>query len=277
MIHGLRKKSLLLVEDNLGVQGAVKQIAEDVGFSVCCESDRRSAIDLIGNRFFDVAVFDKRLVENDEQNSDGMAVLKSILSLNEGTYTILLTGYGEFADACSVQDHGVRFIEKKASPLEMASVLYDELHRAINTSNIMREVIRSEALYFGNEDPAYMMDKALHMLSPKGGSSTLSKLLEVLMLTVLPVKTMSFSNNVVLSREKKAMSALFWSRGIGDAVVVSISNSSYIDVPDIPLADEWPQALKVNAVRYKIKEKNLYGSIVDCSGVCVGDFVGRER
>lgn len=269
---GLRKKSLLLVEDNLGVQETIKQIAEEIGFCVICANDRKSATELIKNRFFDVAVFDKRLVENDESNSDGLTVLKLVSSLNKSTYTILMTGYGKYSDAVELQDYVKRFVEKKPSPLEMANLLYTELTNAINEIQCTKNMIRSEALFFGENNPVVSMDKALHILAPRNGASTLSNLIEILMITMVPVKPFLTLDNIIYCQENKNIKGLFWSFGIGQAVIVVISKSIDIHPQDIDTVDEWPDNLVVKDVIYTKNEKNLCASIFSCSGVYLKDF-----
>lgn len=269
---GLRRKSLLLVEDNFGVQETIKQIAEEIGFCVICASDRKSAIELVKNRFFDVAVFDKRLVENDISNSDGLAVLKYVSSLNENTYTILMTGYGQYSDAVELQDYVMKFVEKKSSPLEMASSLNAVLINAMNELPRTKNIIRSEALFFGENNPLVSMDKALHVLGPRNGASTLSNLLEILMVTMMPIKPFLNVDNITYSQEKNIIKGLFWSRAIGRAVIVVISRAPDLHPEDIGIVDGWPDSLVIKDIIYTKNEKNLYASIIACSGVYVKDF-----
>ena len=272
---GLRKKSLLLVEDNFVVQESIKEIAEEVGFCVICASNRKSATELIKCRFFDVAVFDKRLVEADENNSDGFAVLKYMISLKENTYTILLTSYGTYSEAVELQDYVNRFIEKKSSPLELAHLLYTELTNAINVINEMhvpKKLDRSESLFFCDNNPVAPIDKALRILNPRDGSSTLTSLIKTLIETIMPVQPLLNDDNIIFCQEKKNIKGLFWSRGIGQAVIVVISKTADLNPEDIDIADGWPDGLIIRDVMYTKNEKNLYASIVSCSGVCLKDF-----
>lgn len=54
------------------------QIVTEAGLAPVIASTRKEAVALSDRQAFDVAVVDKRLVEYDERNQDGLAILRHI-------------------------------------------------------------------------------------------------------------------------------------------------------------------------------------------------------
>src|SRR5437763_810982 len=98
MTISLRRKTLLVVDDNALVQTALRRLGEGVGYSVTTVASRAEAIEEIGRCRFDVALVDMRLVEGDQNNHDGLAIIKHIHDQGEDTRTYMLTGYGQLRD-----------------------------------------------------------------------------------------------------------------------------------------------------------------------------------
>src|SRR5207248_10604689 len=99
---GLRRKSILIVDDSQRVQIYLAGIAKAVGLDVVTAPSLKESMAICDRRAFEVAFVDKRLVDLDEQNSDGIALINHIAAKSEGTRLVLLTGHGKYKDAIEV-------------------------------------------------------------------------------------------------------------------------------------------------------------------------------
>jgi CheY-like chemotaxis protein len=92
----------------------------DEGYDVCSASSREEALQMLESQPCDVAVVDVRLDEADEDNRDGLLLMREINERFPGTAVIILTGYADVKmvrDALQPNQEGVppafSFLEKK--------------------------------------------------------------------------------------------------------------------------------------------------------------------
>ena len=264
---GLRKKSVLLVDDNHGIQDTVKDIAENLGLLVFRASSRNQALDLVKKQAFDIAIVDKRLVEHDKSNSDGLAILQFIDQLKEHTFKILMTGYGEYGDAVSMQKYSVRAIEKNTDPLKMASILSEILSEAINEPAVGDNIKNPESIFSGENDPSIWMHKANVLLKPKGNINPITDSIGRLVQTCAPLYRCHDFENIIFSDSPCAVFGLYWSRGLGTSCMLTISRDSYLQKDNIPSIPDWEGLITIGSTLFKAKNKNIYFTILSCSGI----------
>ena len=84
---------VLVVEDLPDVQATICGIIEDAGYSTCAASSREEALKLLNTLHIHVAVLDIRLDESDEDNQDGILLMREIADKYPSVVTIMLTGY----------------------------------------------------------------------------------------------------------------------------------------------------------------------------------------
>jgi ActR/RegA family two-component response regulator len=276
---GLRRKSVLIVDDNLNVQMTLTDIVTAAGFDSVIASSRKEAIAICDRRAFDVAFVDKRLVENDSRNQDGLAILRYINGKNEGTYSILLTGYGEFDDAVQLSDELSIFkpMRKSLELAEMEEKIREALTKAAVYTRPALKNGSSIRIWCGNDAPGPWQNKAYASLSkPVVGILGLNNLLDDLAETCTPLLERANDNGIQKTETQATMAGLYWSRGVGSAVVVLLAKGK---IPDtMPRLDTWPQTLQFESILYQLKRKNLVGAIVKCTGVGHTEFtVPRQQ
>ena len=266
---GLRKKSILIVDDNHNVLTALANIARTLGFDVATAASRREATHLIDLQAFDVAIVDMKLVENDVRNRDGIAILKYLRDKNEGTKSIFLTGYGTFSDAAEAafDIHVFHAIEKG---LETEEKVRNSLLKALNTE-APDKYKSSVSIWRGTDDPVQWSTRMSGLLKPSGGIQTLNHLLDDLAKTLHPLFRRSSDNGVQKTDHESLVTGLYWSRGVGAPVIVAISREK-IPAP-IPISDQWPKELRpIDPPLYEANRKNLNAAIIKCEGVAHTEF-----
>jgi CheY-like chemotaxis protein len=92
---------ILVVDDLPDWRATLAGILRDEGYEVCVAGDRQQALRLLEAERFHLAVLDVRLDEADEDNREGLELMRQIKAYDPTTAVIILTGY---ADVRMVQD-----------------------------------------------------------------------------------------------------------------------------------------------------------------------------
>lgn len=92
---------ILVVDDLPDWRATLSGILLDEGYEVCAAGDRQEALRLLETERFHLAVLDVRLDEADEDNREGLELMRQIKAYDPTTAVIILTGY---ADVRMVQD-----------------------------------------------------------------------------------------------------------------------------------------------------------------------------
>ena len=267
---GLRKKSILIVEDNHNVQVALAENARKLGFDVATAASRREATRLIDLQAFDVAIVDMRLVESDSRNRDGIAILKYIRDKNEGSKTILLTGYGGFNDAseAAFELKCVAAIAKDPGA-DIGEKIQSTLLKAVNPEP-KDKYKSSVSIWSGTDEPERWSTRMVSLLKPAGGIQVFNNLLDELATTLHPLFRRA-SDNGIQKMDDDSVAGLYWSRGIGGPVIVVISRGEL--PPAVPISDQWPSELRpIHKPLYEAKRKNLSAAVIKCEGVDNTEF-----
>lgn len=268
MIQSLRKKSLLVVEDNVGPQKMLRRLGESFGYEVYIADTRDDAMELIGRRRFDVAMVDKRLVENDPKNRDGLVVLEQLQRRGEQTRAYLITGYGVYDDAIEAQKYGaVGILKKYLDPAQTEAGITAALTSEQTFVRPHRE-IRGPLAFRGSDKPGNWESHATTFLG--GGTGPLLQLLDTLAETCEPLLERR-EDEGVQPVSGHVMAGLYWSRGLGEAVVIVIANDK-LPSP-LPRAASWPAELTIDEKPLHSRPKGkLNGAIFRAAGVSPKDF-----
>ena len=265
---GMRKKSLLLVDDNAIVLEALDDLGKRLGFDVVTASSLANATRAIDRRRFDVALIDKRLVESDDRNEDGLIILRLLQSRNEGTVRFLLTGHGDFHDSVVAQQYGATSLEKTKvavvwyGPVE--SALQQELDKIVDSRKA-----RGARAFCGN-DKSDEWDIAISMALPKSDMTSLNQVLDEMVLTCDPLRLRGQDNGLVRVADH-VFAGPYWSRGIGEAVIIAIGTDP---LPDpLPVLADWPA---IDRRPYHRSLNKLMGAIYVCSGQPADFTVARS-
>jgi CheY-like chemotaxis protein len=92
---------ILVVDDLPDWRATLSGILLDEGYEVCAAGDRQEALRLLEAERFHLAILDVRLDESDEDNREGLELMRQIKAYDPTTAVIILTGY---ADVRMVQD-----------------------------------------------------------------------------------------------------------------------------------------------------------------------------
>ena len=103
-------KDLIIVDDDNIFRDRLSRSMEKKGFLVESFADSKSTTNRIREKSFDYAIVDMRL-----EDGSGLELLKLIKSINPGTRSLLLTGYGNIATAvAAIKSVAIDYLPKPA-------------------------------------------------------------------------------------------------------------------------------------------------------------------
>ncbi len=91
----MMRGKILVVDDLPDVRSTVSGILRDEGYLTQPAASRQEALAILKNERFHIAVLDVRLDESDEDNREGMELLREINHLYPAITVIMLTGYAD--------------------------------------------------------------------------------------------------------------------------------------------------------------------------------------
>ena len=122
---------LLVVDDEKNTRDGLKQALETEERVVFTAPDGREALDLIGERAFDVVITDLRM-----PRIDGLQLLNEIKERSPDTEVILLTGYGSIETAVAAMRQGARSFIRKPVNLDELEI---EISKILQQKHLVLE------------------------------------------------------------------------------------------------------------------------------------------
>jgi len=263
---GLRKKSLLIVDDNAIVLEALSDLGKRLGFEPVTAASLTGATKAIDRRRFEAALVDKRLVESNPLDQDGLIVLSMLKSRNEGTDCFLLTGHGEYDDAVTAQnEYGAIVLKKTAIAATWEGPVATALQKVLDKS-VNPHKARGARAFCGNDKPDEW-DISVSMAIGKGDMASFNHVLDELAITCDPIRERVQDKGLVKVADH-VFAGPYWSRGIGEAVIIAIGREP---LPDpLPVLPGWPAV--VRRLYERRSANKLMGGIYLVSGVEPADF-----
>lgn len=144
----MRRGQILLVDDLPDQRATFAGLLADEGWKIHTAASQEEALALLGANEFDVAVLDMRLDETNEENREGLHLMRIIKQRAPRTAVIILTGYADVEAVQEVLSPGADgiapafgFLRKDQSHLlpERVAAAYDHMQR--NQENHIHRLI----------------------------------------------------------------------------------------------------------------------------------------
>jgi ActR/RegA family two-component response regulator len=230
--------SLLIVEDEADWRAIYQRVARRLGIKeIQVAEDLASAETILRSRAFAVAVVDVGLNVEDDSNTDGLKVMALIRSLGDATSILVVTGRSG-PDAVPITRDVLRkyqaFDAIGKVPVEpndlqrlVAEALKAYKERETNEYPAVHDVLR------GNVDPQLWDHRMIGGLQVKG-AALLYSFLARLFARFLPVVARPDAASVQLDVENSLAYGTYWSRAVGQAVVVAFGHNSHFSTHSLP-------------------------------------------
>jgi len=123
--------NVLVVDDDDALAENVAEIVESLGVQTAIARDRKTALELVNQRDFDVALIDVRLPDG-----DGMSLLEPLRARSHFIQLVLVTGNATLEGAiAAVRGDAFAYVLKPVSPPD----LLDTVRRALGQAGLYRE------------------------------------------------------------------------------------------------------------------------------------------
>jgi CheY-like chemotaxis protein len=245
---------VLLVEDNPSVAGTYAGILRSAGHHVDWASNEGAARSYLRENTYNVAFVDLNLSGDDLANKGGLDIITYIDKLNEGTKTFAVSGSTEARDVVrSFRSGAVDFIMK--SEIKSKKDLLEPLENSTKGQrfNLLGKFDRLTPLLAAPEDTNIWESNLIGTIGED--FKTCNAALEEAFTPLLPIlRKRDGSAAIKFDRGKNSLCGLFWSKGRGSAVWVSLaSRKGELDTPPVEFAGQEIELGKTKTSSIKIK------------------------
>jgi two-component system nitrogen regulation response regulator NtrX len=161
------RPSILIVDDEKGVQTSLRGILEDVGFDSEAVSSGEDALELLLRKEFPVALLDIWL-----PGIDGLQALAKIRQIAPETVVIIITGHGSIETAVRATKLGAfDFVEKPLSLEKTLLAVKNALHQhqLQEENRLLREQICRKYVMIGDSVPMQALRQQIAFAAPTNG------------------------------------------------------------------------------------------------------------
>lgn len=166
------KKTLLLIEDDLGLQKQLRWSFD--GYDVVVASDRESALAQVRRHEPAVAIMDLGLPPDADGASEGFATLEQILAIAPDTKVIVLTGNQDRANAVKAIALGAYDFHQKPSEQQMLALVVERafyLHALQLENRRLQQAGGSTAVGLLSRDPGMLkVCRSIEKIAPSSAS-----------------------------------------------------------------------------------------------------------
>jgi len=160
-----KRSRILIVDDEESIRVTLEMILRNAGYEVSTSSDGQTALSLVRDSDFDVAVVD-RILSN---SMNGVDVIREIKKLNSLCETVLMSAYPSFESAAQIMEHETfAYLTKPISQDEICKIVADavcksrEKAESQRLESVLREVFDASP----NPIVVYDPDLAISFVNP---------------------------------------------------------------------------------------------------------------
>jgi two-component system nitrogen regulation response regulator NtrX len=159
--------TILIVDDEKGVQTSVQGILEDAGFDSEAVSSGEEALELLLRKEFPVVLLDVWL-----PGMDGLQALAKLRQIAPETVVIMISGHGSIETAVRATKLGAfDFVEKPLSLDKTILVVKNALHQhqLQDENRLLREQVQQKYVMIGDSVPMQALRQQIAFAAPTNG------------------------------------------------------------------------------------------------------------
>jgi two-component system nitrogen regulation response regulator NtrX len=163
----MTRPTILIVDDEKGVQTSVQGILEDAGFDSEAVSSGEEALELLLRREFPVVLLDVWL-----PGMDGLQALAKLRQIAPETVVIMISGHGSIETAVRATKLGAfDFVEKPLSLDKTILVVKNALHQhqLQDENRLLREQVQQKYVMIGDSVPMQALRQQIAFAAPTNG------------------------------------------------------------------------------------------------------------
>jgi two-component system nitrogen regulation response regulator NtrX len=159
--------SVLIVDDEKGVQSSIQGILEDVGFDAQAVSSAEEAMEILKQKDFPVVLLDVWL-----PGMDGLQALAQMRRVSPDSIVIMISGHGSVETAVRATKLGAfDFVEKPLSLEKTILVVKNALHQyqLQEENRLLREQVEQKYVMIGDSVPMQALRQQIAFAAPTNG------------------------------------------------------------------------------------------------------------
>ena len=163
----MTRPTILIVDDEKGVQTSVQGILEDAGFDSEAVSSGEEALELLLRKEFPVVLLDVWL-----PGIDGLQALAKLRQIAPETVVIMISGHGSIETAVRATKLGAfDFVEKPLSLDKTLLVVKNALHQhqLQDENRLLREQVQQKYVMIGDSVPMQALRQQIAFAAPTNG------------------------------------------------------------------------------------------------------------
>ena len=163
----MTRPTILIVDDEKGVQTSVQGILEDAGFDSEAVSSGEEALELLLRKEFPVVLLDVWL-----PGMDGLQALAKLRQIAPETVVIMISGHGSIETAVRATKLGAfDFVEKPLSLDKTLLVVKNALHQhqLQDENRLLREQVQQKYVMIGDSVPMQALRQQIAFAAPTNG------------------------------------------------------------------------------------------------------------
>ena len=238
---------ILVVDDEDDWRSRMKELVEGE-FTVHEASSREEALSRIEKQFYYCALIDIRLMPSEGNDESGIEILRALARLDEGTKGLILTGHGDnsrLTKAALIDGKAVDYILKKdLDSLERNKLAQDQIREVIITGR--KDYLKRYGSGIGQLTAGFTDRKSQSVwetdvivsIGKGGGYEALTQFLDVLLEAVPPLIPYEPGEPIKIDRTSATVEGRYWSKGLGESVLIKFGRMSDIETMMQSLAPE---------------------------------------
>ena len=163
----MTRPTILIVDDERGVQTSVQGILEDAGYDSEAVSSGEEALELLLRKEFPVVLLDVWL-----PGMDGLQALAKLRQIAPETVVIMISGHGSIETAVRATKLGAfDFVEKPLSLEKTILVVKNALHQhqLQDENRLLREQVQQKYVMIGDSVPMQALRQQIAFAAPTNG------------------------------------------------------------------------------------------------------------
>lgn len=231
---------LLIIEDDPDFRTLLAKLVGNE-YKIDQAASLKEALARIYQKFYYVALIDKSLVHNDATDTGGIQALAALTQLKEGTRSLVFTNYGDLkSQRVAVEElHAITYREKDDfDDLEKMLKIKTQIYQMIAESrNDYLKRYGSGIQQLTMEQPegearVKWTSEVLEVLSSSGGGGydNFSHFCDLLLRDLPPLLPPRLGRAVNIDAHSKRVEAVYWSKGQGESIHITIGNKNDISV-----------------------------------------------
>lgn len=265
----------LVVEDTETWQGICKRNLSKVLPKIDVATNLQEAIDTIIKQFYHIAIIDLSLDPQDDENRDGMVVLRKLRLLRDETSCIVLSGTGRLEDGANALREGADEVIEKEK--------FDKTHfveitdRLVSKASKNREILRSkgvEALFISSEEQYLIYRIQNLILKPgEGGYREINTLISSLIEDYFPIWRLRSPDFCRIDEERKKVDFIGWSRFNALPFLLTLARIETIEQEIEQFEQGKGKETTLLSIETTKKYKSIGGIIYSISGYDITRFI----